>query len=188
MMGCGRQWCTGCREELIHRDHRHGKESASALGQIVSREGPENVSVADLDLASLKWLSNGSTLLRLIEQKNPGHRLKPGQKAILRLLDRAVDHCKLCPQASELHIEQRSGVYILRGHVAAATHSVRRETRFNGAQVVERLSDGQTRPIESHEAFFHFLDPEDSRRRPDRRHRQAQIDGIDDSWWEEPLP
>lgn len=185
MMGCGRQWCTGCREELIHRDHRHGKESASALGQIVSREGPRNISAADLDLATLKVLKDKQQLLRLIEQKNPGHSMKWGQEQILRLLDRALDHCKLCPAASELHIEQRSGVYIIRGHVAAATHSKRRETRFDGPQTIERMSDKQTRDVQSHEDFFKFLDPtEDASRRADRRLREATLAGIEDSWWE----
>jgi hypothetical protein len=64
-----------CGEETIHRDHRRGYESASALGQIVWREGPKKMSAADIDLATLKLLSNGQRLLRLNEQKQPDHSL-----------------------------------------------------------------------------------------------------------------
>ena len=168
MNGCGRQWCKKCSEELIHRDHRRGYESASALGQIVWREGPKNISAVDLDLATLKVLRGKDRLLRLIEQKQPGHGMKWGQEQILRILDRALDHCKLCPAASELQIHQRSGVYIIRGHVAAAAESVRKQTSFDGPQTIERMSDKQTMPVESHEEFFQFLDPEDTARRREK--------------------
>ena len=165
MNGCGRQWCKKCSEEMIHRDHRRGYESASALGQIVWREGPKNISAVDLDLATLKVLRGKERLLRLIEQKQPGHSMKWGQEEILRILDRALDHCKLCPDASELHIEQRSGVYIIRGHVAAAADSIRKQTSFDGPQVIERINDKKTWKIKSHEQFFKFLDPIDTRRK-----------------------
>jgi hypothetical protein len=163
-MGCGRQWCTGCREELIHRDHRKAYESASALGQIVGREGPLNLSVTDVDLASWKRLRNGAQLLYFVEQKNPGHELRSGQQHILRLWDHCIEHCIACPDAAHLQLDRRSGLILVRGHIASATEK-RRETCFRGPQTVQHVRSGLTKVMEFHEEFFRLLDPEDSRRR-----------------------
>jgi hypothetical protein len=54
--GCGRTFCRKCGQEMIHRDHRHGYESSSALGQIIWRDGPAFLSVMDLDAVSRKGL------------------------------------------------------------------------------------------------------------------------------------
>lgn len=149
---------------MIHRDHRRGYESASALGQIVGREGPLNLSVTDLDLVTRKGLRDGNQLLRLIEQKQPGHSFKGPQETTVRLLDECIHHCTLCPDAQELRLDHRSGLYLVRGLIAGATTG-HRETRFEGTQRIIRLRTGQHRDITSHEEFFQFLDPEDPRRR-----------------------
>jgi hypothetical protein len=164
MAGCGRQWCKGCGEELIHRDHRKAYESASALGQIVGREGPVNVSVTDLDLVSRKGLRNGEQLVRFVEQKQPAHTLRTGQEVTLRLIDACFDHCSHCPGATDLHIDRRSGLILVRGHIAGST-TARRETRFDGAQTVVHVRSGRKTVVSCHEEFFRLLDPEDSRRR-----------------------
>jgi hypothetical protein len=162
--GCGRTCCAYCDEEMIHRDHRGRYESASALGQIVGRRGPLNLSVTDADLIARKGTPEGLELLRFVEQKNPGHRFDKGQERIMRLIDRCIEHCTLCPDAADLHLHARSGLYIMRGHIAGATTG-RRETRFDGPQDVERLRDGAKQRFTTHEELFHFLDPYDDRRR-----------------------
>lgn len=172
MSGCGRHFCDKCGEELIHRDHRKMYESSSALGQIVSREGPKNISVADIDLASLKLLKNGNgnynnnikKLLRIIEQKQPDHSLKGPQRNILYLIDAIIQHCLSCPKAIDLKLDERSGVYIIRGLIDGAING-KRETKFNGSQIIEKLSNGQKFEIFTHEIFFQFLDPLDRKRR-----------------------
>jgi hypothetical protein len=164
MAGCGRKWCEVCGEELIHRDHRKPWESASALGQIVWREGPLNVTVTDVDLASRKGLANGNQLVWLIEQKQPGHRLRPAQEKILRLLDGCLAHCARCASAADMHIDQRSGLLLVRGHIAAST-GPRRETAFDGPQTIEHSRSGKRRILSCHEEFFSILDPEDRTRR-----------------------
>lgn len=164
MKGCGRTYCPHCTEEMIHRDHRRGYESASCLGQIVWREGPLALSVTDLDLVSRKGMRDGSQLLRLVEQKQLGHKFESAQERTLRLMNAVITHAALCESATELHVSPRSGVYVVRGQLGAATSS-RQETMFLGPQTIEQLGTGQTYDITSHEAFFRFLDPEDDRRR-----------------------
>jgi hypothetical protein len=164
MGGCGRQWCSVCDEELIHRDHRKFYESSSALGQIVWREGPVNVTVCDLDLASRKGLSNGFQLVRLVEQKQPDHTLRAPQARLLFLLDACLGHCASCPGAVDLQIDKRSGLLLVHGHIAASTRA-RHETIFDGPQTVEHVRTKQRIEVLSHEEFFRVLDPEDSQRR-----------------------
>lgn len=163
MSGCGRQFC-GCGQELIHRDHRHGYESSSALGQIVSREGPLKLSAADIDLVTLKGLRDGRRLIRVLEQKQPTHGFKPGQQEILQILDGALTHCKTCPTADLLKLDARSGVFIIHGNIAAAD-SPRKETVLHGEQTIRQLSTGAEWVASSHEDLFRFLDPEDPSRR-----------------------
>jgi len=161
-MGCGRTFCGGCGEEMIHRDHRQSYESASALGQIVGREGPVNISVTDIDLVARKGLQNGAQLLRIIEQKQPKHQLRRPQRETLKLLDACIGHCVHCEAAKDLVLDKRSGLYLMVGHIDGET-SGRRTTRFNGPQIVTKFSDGRDKRLETHEEFFELLDPEDWR-------------------------
>ena len=173
MTGCGRMFCPHCDEEMIHRDHRKGYESASALGQIIWREGPGRLSVTDLDLASRKGLPSGQQLLRLLEQKQPGHKFGISQERTLKLLDSLILHAIACPEAASLQLDPRSGVYVLRGEVAAAQEWPR-QTMLCGVQEVERLTTGGQFKFETHEQLFEFLDPEEwhIRRRPAYTDRQ----------------
>lgn len=164
MRGCGRNYCPHCDEETIHRDHRRGYESASCLGQIVWREGPKNLSVMDLDLVSRKGMQDGTQLLRLVEQKQVGHKFEGPQERTLQLLDAMISHASLCKNATHLHVNPRSGVYVVRGEMGAAT-SIRRQTTFLGPQTIHQMSTGQMYEVDGHEAFFRFLDPEDRTRR-----------------------
>jgi len=158
--GCGRQWCTKCGEETIHRDNRKRYESASCLGQIMWREGPMRLTAGDLDLLTRKGLRNGKQLLLGLEQKQPGHKFDLPQERSLRLLDGILRHCGLCPAAADLELDPRSGVYIVRGPLGAATEG-RRKTGFLGPQQIEWLSTGRTVKVPNHETFFRFVDPED---------------------------
>jgi hypothetical protein len=162
---CDRHWCPDCDEELIHRDHRKWYESASALGQIVWREGPLNVTVTDLDLVSRKGLANGFQLVRLVEQKQPDHTLRAQQARLLYLLDDCLAHCARCPTAADMKIDERSGLLLVRGHITASPEG-RHKTIFDGAQIVEHVRSKRQIIVGSHEAFFQLLDPED----PQRRH------------------
>jgi hypothetical protein len=165
MSGCGRQWCSKCGEELIHRDHRHGYESASALGQIIWREGPSQLSVTDADVISRKGLPDGRQLMRVIEQKQPRHTFDgTPQERTFKLLDAVLMHCGLCPDAAELHLDPRSGVFVVKGEISAAAEG-RRRTQFGGPQKITRLATGQEWAVETHEQFFRFLDPQDRGRR-----------------------
>lgn len=159
---------------MIHRDHRKHYESASALGQIVYREGPSKLSYADADGISLKRLRSGLTLLRVIEQKNRGHTLGWAQNEILRTLDATIAHARICPGAADLRLDPRSGVFLVRGEIAAA-YAPDLHTSFNGEQVIERLHDGRVETVTTHEEFFRFLDPQDSERRVAKRRHQSSV-------------
>lgn len=162
--GCGRQFCSKCEEELIHRDHRKIYESSSALGQIIWREGPRDLTASDLDILALKILNNNFHLLRLIEQKNPTHKFETPQMRALKLLDAMIMHCRICPKAEDLAVDPRSGVYIIRGLIEAANKG-KRKTILKGKQIIHRLSDGSEYEFENHETLFRFLDPESKARR-----------------------
>jgi hypothetical protein len=168
-MGCGRHFCPICGEEFIHRDHRKIYESSSALGQIINREGPKNLTVGDIDTISLKRLKNKTKLFRIIEHKEPGHKFEKPQQESLKFLSDIILHCLICPEAvRDLQLDQRSAVYIMRGLIEAA-NSVKKETTFKGIQRIKRLRDGAEKEFPDHESFFKFLDPEDPRRRHHRR-------------------
>ena len=128
---CRRTFCPDWDEEMIHRDHRKHYESASGLGQIISREAPRTLTTGDVDQYVRKWLGD-MTLLRLIEHKQPDQELKAQQQRALTDLDRIVRHATGDPN---LHLDPRSGVYIMRGEIGAAT-SARREAQFEGKQVL----------------------------------------------------
>ncbi len=161
---CGPIYCPTCGKMCIHLLHRKIYESSSGLGQIIWREGPTKLTVSDLDIVTFKSLKNNEILLRLIEQKQPRHKFERPQEQILRLLDAIIYHCCLCPEAKDLKLNTRSGVYILRGLIEAAT-SDREETILKGQQTIQRLRDGSESTFTSHEILFNFLDPEDSTRR-----------------------
>lgn len=134
MSGCPRHWCENpeCGQEMIHRDNRRSYESASGFGQIVHRDGPRTFTVGDVDLYVRKWFGS-TTLLRLIEHKQPGQLIKPQQGRTLQDLDDlfalAIDQ-----PTARLRLDSRSGVYIMRGDIFAESNG-RRATRLGPQQV-----------------------------------------------------
>lgn len=170
--GCGRQYCSHCGDELIHRDHRKWYESSSALGQIIYREGPRLLTVSDIDTVTLKILNRGKSsekkLLRIIEQKQPNHKFDGPQRDILFLLNQIIVHILSCTDASHIGLDSLSGVFILRGLIESANNQKNgnnKKTIFGGPQTMERLSDGYMKTINNHEEFFSILDPESKARR-----------------------
>jgi hypothetical protein len=122
---------------MIHRDQRRHYESASALGQILWRRGPKEITVGDVDLYVIKIIGQ-RVCLRIIEHKQPRQTLKTMQRRALALIDQCIRHCV----AHNLFgLTGDSGVFIMRGHVegGAAGH---REVQFHGPQTIETL-DGQ---------------------------------------------
>lgn len=119
---------------MIHRDRRHGYESASALGQILWRLGPRGtLSIGDLDLYLWRRLPGGE-VLRIIEHKQPDQVLKWQQKQLLSLLSSMIGHCVGCPGFGH-PLDATSGAYVIRGELTAASGG-RRETILGGPQSV----------------------------------------------------
>ena len=147
---CRRHWCKDCGDEMIHRDHRKGYESASAFGQVVSRDGPRTFTVGDIDLYVLKLLGR-RPLLRLVEHKQPGAPIKPMQKKTLSILNVVF---AAAIEAGALH--PQSGIYLMRGEVYASPNG-RRETRLGR----QRVWDAQRQVwfmLESQEEVFTWMD------------------------------
>lgn len=133
MRGCGRTFCPYCREEMIHRDHRHGHEAASAFNQILHREGPKNLAAGDIDNYTDKWIGDVHAL-RILEHKQPDQALGRAQAQALAALDEAI-RCAAARssgwtspslvsrdnKAGELKLHNTSGVYVIRGHLQPAT-------------------------------------------------------------------
>lgn len=163
-MGCPRTYCQGCGEEMIHRDHRRSYESASCLGQIVSREGPLKLGFMDMDGVSRKGLKDGSQLLRILEHKQLNAHLKANQEETLKLIAQIIEHCVKCPSATSLKLHPNSGLYIVRGELTAASNGAHK-TMFNGPQEITRYVDGISYTVTNEEGFFRFLDPVDRERR-----------------------
>jgi hypothetical protein len=120
---------------MIHRDHRQHYESASALGQILHREGPNEMTIGDIDLYCLK---KATRTLRLFEHKQPDQGLGIQQSSVLWLLDRAIKSA-----AQQYGLGSESGVYIIQGALDVATESNKSKVDFAGQQLVKRL-DGTT--------------------------------------------
>lgn len=154
MSGCPRTFCPNCDGEMIHRDNRRGYESASALGQIVSRAGPRTFTVGDVDLYVLKFFGR-EVLLRLLEHKQPAAPVKPMQRETLRLLDAclaaAIEH-PLSPKP----LHAASGVYLIRGEVGAEP-SGRRATCLAGPQRVWNPRAGW-HTLETQDQVFAWMD------------------------------
>jgi hypothetical protein len=170
-MGCERRFCPDCGEEFIHRDHRKIDESSSALGQIIHREGPSKLTIVDIDIVSLKWLESKKILFRLIEQKQPNHGLKPGQKAILKIFDNMISHCIICEATRDLQLDDRSGAYLMSGLIEADDNSPMKEPIFKEPQKIKKLDNRVEEQFEDHESFFKFLDPQD----PERKGKISRI-------------
>jgi len=148
---CRRTFCPDCNAELIHRDNRKHYESASALGQVVSRNGPRTFTCGDVDLYVLKLFGGRPPLLRLIEHKQPGAPIKEMQKKTLRILVVAF-----AAAIEARALDSRSGVYLMRGGVYANPDG-RRETRLGP----QRVWDAERREwfaLESQEAVFDWMD------------------------------
>lgn len=132
---CVRTFCKTCGQELIHRDHRQHYESASALGQILHREGPGQMAIGDIDLYCLK---KAKRTLRLLEHKQPDQQLGGQQSGALWMLDRCINFA-----AKQFGLSSDSGVYIIQGALDVATESNKAKVDFAGQQLVKRL-DGTT--------------------------------------------
>ena len=154
MSGCPRTFCSSCDGEMIHRDNRRGYESASALGQIVSRDGPRTFTVGDVDLYVVKFLG-AQVLLRLLEHKQPTAALKPMQRAALQLLDACIATAIAHPLAPK-PLHPASGVYLIRGEVGAET-SGRRATCLAGPQRLWNPRAGWHQ-LESQDQVFAWMD------------------------------
>jgi hypothetical protein len=139
MRGCARTFCPNCDEEMIHRDHRHGYESASALGQIVHREGPYEIQYGDIDGYAVKWMGD-QTLFRLLEHKQKGQALGTGQGRVFTELAQALDHAVGCPE-SPVKWVPGSGFYIITGPLEPETAG-HRKVDFAGKQVLKNLANG----------------------------------------------
>jgi hypothetical protein len=158
-MGCGRQYCPACGEELIHRDHRKIFESASALGQIIRRLGPKAMGAADLDLCTEKCIKPRH-LLRLLEHKQDNARaVQDSQAHILWLLAWIIDHAVHCdadPKLKQL-LDPRCGVFVIRGTICGSDHG-RREIRFTGPQTITKLINGESFICNAHDNMNVFND------------------------------
>lgn len=84
---------------------RHRNISASELGQYIHDELPRTFDWIDIDGATQKTSKN---TLRIIEQKNPGQRLKGSQRRIFSKLAKAINFL-IC----ERDISENSGVFIV---------------------------------------------------------------------------
>jgi hypothetical protein len=154
-MGCPRHWCENseCGQEMIHRDNRRFYESASGFGQIVNRDGPRTFTVGDIDLYVRKWFGS-TTLLRLIEHKQPGQPIKDQQARTLTDLDHlfglGIEH-----PSTRLRLDPRSGIYVMRGEIFAEA-SGRRATRL-GPQRVWSIRERRWFELDSQAAVFDWL-------------------------------
>lgn len=173
MTGCPRHWCENpdCGQEMIHRDNRRFYESASGLGQIVNRDGPRTFTVGDIDLYVRKWLGN-STLLRLVEHKQPEQPLKEQQRRTFKDLQQLFEHATVCPD-SPLRLDPRSGIYVMRGHIFAEG-SGRRATRL-GPQCIWDPRDQRWFELPAQAAVFDWLDGRD----PDLGLLAEALDSVD---------
>lgn len=114
-------------------------EAASALNQIIHREGPAELAVGDVDTYVEKWLGD-TTALRLLEHKQPSQALGRAQEKVLAHLNQAIRHAVECPD-SGLNLHAESGVYVVRGDLEPEAEG-RRKVDFASRQIVTRL-DGE---------------------------------------------
>lgn len=134
--GCPRLRCSGCDEEMIHRDHRKFYESSSGFGQIISRDfghGPFGWADVDLVLERDGLHRDHLPLLMVFEHKESSAEIRGSQAKILRRLSIIV-HLAIVAGT----LDPNSGVYTVRGRIAGVK-SGHRETYFDGAQVIERI-------------------------------------------------
>jgi hypothetical protein len=131
---------------MIHRDNRRFYESASCLGQIISRRGPVNLTVGDVDLLSRKGLRSGTQLLRMVEHFQATAPIKAQQRRTFELVAEVIHHCIECPRARYIGLSPASGLFVVKGPLGAAT-SGHRETRFCGPQQIIRFRDDETRTV-----------------------------------------
>jgi|SRR6516162_11520340 hypothetical protein len=129
-MGCGRQYCPNCKQELIHRDNRQSFESSSSLGAILHREGPAEMSLCDIDACIWKKSSN---TLRIIEHKQAQAHLGDQQLKSLLKLRTAID-----AGIKAGLLDNKSGVYVLRGSLQSINKG-HLKVDFSGPQVLESL-------------------------------------------------
>jgi hypothetical protein len=113
---CDPVYCPECGGRMIHRDKRGGHESSSALGQIIHNEGPNEITVGDIDLYVAKYV--GFVLsLRGLEHKQPWQAVGKMQGKILRSLDTIIRFAASNTDKCGLALHENSGVYIVRGEI-----------------------------------------------------------------------
>jgi len=147
-MGCSRQYCKYCGEELIHRDNRKLFESSSSLGAILRREGPSEISLCDIDACIRKQSCN---VLRIIEHKQPTANLGNQQQKNLLQLERAF---AVAIKAGIL--DPRSGIFVLRGKVLGSANG-RREVDFNGPQILCSSNGSEIQEFHKREELYSWL-------------------------------
>ena len=124
---------------MIHRDHRKSYEFASALGQIIHREGPRELTVGDIDLYSAKWLHT-TLLFRILEHKQADQPLGKMQGKALSALDRLFNLAAANPMLrSRLNLHPDSGVFVVRGPLDAERDG-KQKVNFSGPQTITRLN------------------------------------------------
>jgi hypothetical protein len=148
---CQRTYCPDCDEELIHRDHRHFYESASALGQIIHRM-KRTFTYGDMDGVTYK---RSLRLLRFLEHKQPDQSAKYAQNEVHDLLDEIIAHYVDCVTA-RFRLHPYSGMYVMRGPIEAATTG-RRAAQLAGPQELINNRLG-CRSIADEMALFEWLD------------------------------
>jgi len=148
MRRCPRAFCGACDQEMIHRDNRKSHESASALGQIVwrlQRLGYRGFTIGDIDLSIRRGSRRtGRTLLRLVEQKQPGHKFEEPQQQTLHDLDVVIRHAVGCHVSGLARdataLDPGSGVFVLRADIGEKPGLTQRATGFRSDVTVERPS------------------------------------------------
>jgi hypothetical protein len=149
---CPHVFCPRCNQEMIHRDQRQGHESASALGQIIHREGPNEMTCGDVDLYIAKW--RGPVLaLKLLEHKRPKQPIGDMQFKTLTAIDALIQHAKTTP-ITEFPLDQTSGVYIVRGDF---TSTADQSVDYLGPVIVTKLDETISSQPKSRTEFYDWL-------------------------------
>lgn len=171
--GCWLGWrCPVCGDRLIHQGKRSPNESASVLGQAVhDRLPPQRFTFNDIDGAVLR---TSKSLLRLLEHKSPYKDLGNGQKKLLTLLSKIIEHCKTCTQAHReigLVLHSESGVFLVEGNPQDSDHL--------GAHKVTDFTGRRSRVFSDEENFLRWIplyaadDPEYVRFRQEQTEQTA---------------
>lgn len=121
-------------------------ESSSALGQIIWRLGPKEITTGDVDLVVECRLKDGRLRLLLIEKMLPSSNLdKKPQRLLQRHLAQILEHAVRCSSFQKdtgLRLDEESGFYLIVGALEGKADG-RREVFFAGPQSVQHMLDDQ---------------------------------------------